>query len=197
MTAPRVLPCSVWRPGRHPWRTGTRVPRRLPLSTNIDTRQWLPRLRHVNNAQDVAIIPSMLSTRRWLYTAPLYPDALQWSEDGRLAAAAGTVALVVDPYRLETSLHFVETCGFDATSVSRTNASPKDVQNSIGFAMETLTEFAMHDTAWKATVRQVTCSPRGAWPGMNRSLLALVQSDHKVQDPFASTDRRIITLFSC
>ena len=152
--------------------------------------------RHVNDSQNVAIIASMLSTRRWLYTAPLYPDALRWSEDGRLAAAAGTVALVVDPYRLETSLHFVETCGFDATSVSRTNASPKDVQHSIGFALETLSEFAMHDAAWKAAVRQVTCSPRGAWPSMNQSLLALVQSDRKVQDPSVIVDRRVIMLFS-
>lgn len=118
---------------------------------------------------------------QWLYTSPVYSEALQISKDGWLAAAVGSVVTVSDPYRLERRPWFSEPKEFTPASITAIGARPKEVKKSITFTLETLSEFLMRDAFWRATVRSIAWSPPHFYRNGFSSILAVVQSDKQVR----------------
>lgn len=118
-----------------------------------------------------------------LFQTPSVPNAVQWSEEGILAVAAGAAVTLLHPGRLDGPRGFVGLTGPASLAALEAAGAPQD-PSDVHYELNNLRRTAFTSTYQvvqaELAARGVAWSPAGCSPH-DGCLLAVVANDHRVR----------------
>lgn len=114
----------------------------------------------------------------WLFNAPAFANAIEWSDDNHLAVAAEHSVVILNPGNLKGPRAYLgeKDASIDALECG---CMPAELGSNFQFLMSCATEVRSEELGYKARVRSLSWSPVGFTP-QGGCLLVTVTSDHLV-----------------
>lgn len=126
----------------------------------------------------IALVRAMQASA-WLYTAPVQPDSLVWSQDDLLAVAAGPAVVVLNPYDMKGPRSYINFSKRGNAAASHPQCTPEEPDSSLKYALSCMRTERLNEFSWAPHVKSIAWSPSGCGPD-GVCLLATVLSDHQV-----------------
>lgn len=120
-----------------------------------------------------------MQASKWLYTAPVQPDSLAWSQDDLLAVAAGPAVVLVNPFDMQGPRSYINFSARGDATASHPQCTPEEPDSSLKYALSCMRTERVKEFSWAPHVKSIAWSPPGCGPD-GICLLATVLSDHQV-----------------